>query len=1096
MLPLFSLPAKAALSPRTLSTMRFRPVSQAARPLKRSPSAADLQTFSDFRQKTSTGWRVRYSPLSGAPEALIGGSNLNYSGAPQTAALKFISDNAAMLKVDVSKISAYKSARVLGINHLYFKQYQDGIPVENSSVKVHIKDNGDILYYTAKYIPSITVSLTPTTDEASAKAAVIADGAKPSGPAEKVIWQDESTGTVYLVWKITATTSGSASGRWRYYVDAHGGTILNRISALEYSGGTVTGNTYTTYPHSSDFSDYTAKPMPNQYVWTAGSGVPALTNASGVYSDGNTGKVFSSLQGPYFSVSDAQGASAHYDNGGSSWTTVNLPTPARCNSYTVAGCTVTADFSSLGSFYQVRPQFDAGFDVGAMDIYGNITNADEVYISSNAAGGPYQGLLIGQRAAAFYGAAVTGSTVTVKIIADNSVAGTGFTISSGQGLKLNAPTTAASGESWLWTSSETASGNLDEINAFYHLNAMRSFFNSGVNIGGNVNLDFHLPVAVRAHGDPDHSIGGMENAFYDLDHKNMMIGEGDIDDNGHYRSFALDAGIVRHEYTHAVVDRIFPIYYSGESGAISEAMSDYFALSSLRGADADFTPLTSKFGEFFSATSGEGVIRNLADDCTATTPANCVKTSAFVGEVHDDSLMLSQALWRMRNVAYNTTYLGTITLPGVGSTPRSDVYVWYSLFFFPETFQEFYDAMNYVSKEVDGSSNVYLAPMNAAFTYHVIPATRVGTDSYEPNDSTQLATDISTMTVVNATISPAYDVDFYSLDFATGTLTVNIGLPPATQPNTYHAYTVLLQNINRKTLASVTPPIDPDCMPYGSDTCPNTGECFTRSSSATLSYAITSSGRYIIGVSAGPNTSYFNGPDTSTSTYTLTLAHNAGSADASKTTASFDSDEFTFSAPYNIYYYNGSLVVSSGTAEVETYDHAQLLDHNMQPLEDAVSGDLLSDGVITADTTTHRMSGTITLNSGFAARYPAVGTVYLQIYGMTKQGAVVSLGRSGALSLTANVNSATPWNNIFNPNKGEKMTLKYSLLSAGTLSAKLYTLDGMLVKTLYDGPVPSGSGAVDWTGVNESGNTVASGLYLLRVKAPGIDKTAKVVVLR
>ena len=76
------------------------------------------------------------------------------------------------------------------------------------------------------------------------------------------------------------------------------------------------------------------------------------------------------------------------------------------------------------------------------------------------------------------------------------------------------------------------------------------------------------------------------------------------------------------------------------------------------------------------------------------------------------------------------------------------------------------------------------------------------------------------------------------------------------------------------------------------------------------------------------------------------------------------------------------------------------------------------------------------------------------------------------------------------------MTLKYSLLSAGTLSAKLYTLDGMLVKTLYDGPVPSGSGAVDWTGVNESGNTVASGLYLLRVKAPGIDKTAKVVVLR
>ena len=77
-----------------------------------------------------------------------------------------------------------------------------------------------------------------------------------------------------------------------------------------------------------------------------------------------------------------------------------------------------------------------------------------------------------------------------------------------------------------------------------------------------------------------------------------------------------------------------------------------------------------------------------------------------------------------------------------------------------------------------------------------------------------------------------------------------------------------------------------------------------------------------------------------------------------------------------------------------------------------------------------------------------------------------------------------------------KSIIRYDVQSAGQLSIKIYTQAGTLVKTVYDGLVTEGKGTVDWDGTNVNGSKVASGIYFLMVKGPGIDKVDKIAVVR
>jgi flagellar hook assembly protein FlgD len=62
--------------------------------------------------------------------------------------------------------------------------------------------------------------------------------------------------------------------------------------------------------------------------------------------------------------------------------------------------------------------------------------------------------------------------------------------------------------------------------------------------------------------------------------------------------------------------------------------------------------------------------------------------------------------------------------------------------------------------------------------------------------------------------------------------------------------------------------------------------------------------------------------------------------------------------------------------------------------------------------------------------------------------------------------------------------------------ADLYDVKGRLVAALHDGPAAAGTFAVHWNGAGRNGEPAASGVYFVRVRAPGFEESARVVKVR
>ena len=106
----------------------------------------------------------------------------------------------------------------------------------------------------------------------------------------------------------------------------------------------------------------------------------------------------------------------------------------------------------------------------------------------------------------------------------------------------------------------------DELNLFYHMGAARKSIKA---IDPSYTaLDLQMPGVVRLGTD-------YNNAYYDF--RGLCFGEGDGSRCGNFAHFA---DVIYHEYGHAVTHGIYPLgmlLYTGESGAMDESWSDYFA---------------------------------------------------------------------------------------------------------------------------------------------------------------------------------------------------------------------------------------------------------------------------------------------------------------------------------------------------------------------------------------------------------------------------------------------------------------------------------------------------------------------------------------
>ena len=104
-------------------------------------------------------------------------------------------------------------------------------------------------------------------------------------------------------------------------------------------------------------------------------------------------------------------------------------------------------------------------------------------------------------------------------------------------------------------------------------------------------------------------------------------------------------------------------------------------------------------------------------------------------------------------------------------------------------------------------------------------------------------------------------------------------------------------------------------------------------------------------------------------------------------------------------------------------------------------------------------------------------------------------GPTGAFLV--NSNSMKLVNNKFNPIKNEYMTILVNMNNGGNININIYTIDGVLVKTLIkDSNYFSGVSMFTWNGTNDQNEIVASGIYLVRVEAPGFKDIKKACVLK
>jgi len=82
--------------------------------------------------------------------------------------------------------------------------------------------------------------------------------------------------------------------------------------------------------------------------------------------------------------------------------------------------------------------------------------------------------------------------------------------------------------------------------------------------------------------------------------------------------------------------------------------------------------------------------------------------------------------------------------------------------------------------------------------------------------------------------------------------------------------------------------------------------------------------------------------------------------------------------------------------------------------------------------------------------------------------------------------------NPFNPST----TIPYELKENGLVSVVIYDLNGAEVKTLISENISAGSYQTVWNGVNNVGQQVASGRYIVKLSAPGFSDTITITLLK
>ncbi len=1069
-------------------------------PVRHTADAASLAELAKFKKSHNARWKVRYDARTGALSMLRGGQLASgRPGAPEVVARSFLQEQATLTGVDATTLSVLRQNSAFGQNHILFSQSYRGLPVEFARVKVHLNKDNAVVGFESSYEPNLNLPTNPSISLEQAALAVQKDcGSRPQG-GSLVILGSRALGKPSLAWKFEARGRRSS---WTYYVDAQTGAVLFRTSNREFvcgQAGTVNGYVYMIDPSSSGLS---LQPFANEKIYVGDASTYTLTDANGDYctAPGRQGKISAQLQGQYVNVANYLGPGAHYDNGGMGWAsqplTASSPHPYPNNADLSSTMTVTA---STMPIVAVAPVF-TNFQMGAVTANqlaggegGDITDDDETAVLD--ADGHFMGSYVGDltQNGSLTGAIAPGTTLSLLLRSNSSGQSYGYDMGSVLYLTLGGAAGYVPGptnipgaiSSFTWTQTGLTYRNLhSEISLYYHLNAAHDYLVGDVDGSGAANLDGPAPAMALL---PPSVI----NAFYDPEYN--VIAFGDLNDTVPSDAFADDATVPHHEFTHYMVNQIMPIVNFGESGALSEANADYFSATELNDPGIGAWVVYSLAYQYSTAYGTP--LRQLDDqNACPNSPCEVLSNGSWVGEIHADSVYLSQALWDVRK---NLIKSLNSYADGVSCADRLEFQAW---FYYPESFAEIEQALLDVDQtggpgggQLQSKGGVACnasSYINTYFALHAIDF--LGVDA---NSGFQTALDVSTTPTVTATIGTTGQTNFYTFGSAAGMISISMTLPVSpdgANGGYYSGYMLTLYDDQNNQLAQAIPAIN------GFNDIGNmcaSADCTTSQQIVTLSYNATEAEQYYLEVSGGPtldgSISGVNNP----LPYTLSFSYPQAQATAAALiNASFDNDTISFSANVGAFPAGKPLYsfdCSGANGYVQLRDQAQNVMEQTQTNE---PGSLLAcaSGGVTNGT----VSGSVTIQPGFAARYPAVGTVYVEVFASSTLHDVVSLGLSNPINLATNQTSFSAWNNVFDPLRGQHATIKYQIQQSGHVTIRLYTLSGRLVTTLLDNNLPAGEGSIDWAGQNSAGSTVASGVYIAHIDGPGISQTQKIIVVK
>ncbi|GAA2584173.1 hypothetical protein GCM10010435_72570 [Winogradskya consettensis] len=144
------------------------------------------------------------------------------------------------------------------------------------------------------------------------------------------------------------------------------------------------------------------------------------------------------------------------------------------------------------------------------------------------------------------------------------------------------------------------------------------------------------------------------NAYWDG--TRMVYGSGDDE----YLPLAADPDVVGHEMTHGVVEHTASLVYAGQSGALNEAIADYFG--NAIDVDASGTPMSDPQASLIGGdlcrtlTPATCALRDLDDGATTADFQHLIDTPSMDdGGVHLNSTIVSGALWDLRQKLGKTT---------------------------------------------------------------------------------------------------------------------------------------------------------------------------------------------------------------------------------------------------------------------------------------------------------------------------------------------------------------------------------------------------------------------------------------------------------